>query len=259
MDAVDVFIPFHVKDAAPLPLVVRSLFQHLRPRPARVVCVGTGLSPELTAQIQAHGGEVLEERAVTEIPAKADLPAITVAGQPRTGWYYQQFLKWGFRRLARTPAYVVMDADTVLVAPLVLWQDGRYVLDRTDQFHPPYFATFERLLGWRPERQDSFIINYQILDVALVDELIATIRGADGADWVQRILATIDRTEVAAFSEFETYGYWLSRTHPERFTSRPGANVGSRAKRLAWHPLIGRLARWRGATTVSYHQVRNRT
>lgn len=255
MERVDVFIPYHIKDRHALPHAVRSAFRHLVPRPAHVVCVGAELPADSAQAVRAAGGELLDERLVAEVPHRSVMPEITVNGQVRTGWYYQQFLKWAFRRLATTPAYVVLDADSLLVGPLVLWQDGRYVLDRSDQQHVPYFDVFEQLLGWRPVPGESFIINYQIIDVALLDTLIAEIETrAAGQPWHERILAVIDRTEVSGFSEFETYGYWLSQHQPTAFIARRGANHETRLKRLPFRHLINPWMRLRGFTTVSYHQ-----
>lgn len=258
MEQVDVFIPYHIKDRQALPHAVRSAFRHLVPRPARVMCVGAGLPADSAQAVRAAGGELLDERQVTEIPQRSAMAEIVVAGQVRTGWYYQQFLKWAFRRLATTAAFVVLDADSLLVGPLVLWQDGRYVLDRSDQQHAPYFDAFEHLLGWRPVPQESFIINYQIIDVALLDTLIAEIEAHAGGrqTWHERILAVIDRTQISGFSEFETYGYWLAKHRPISFTSRRGANHETRVKRLPFRHLINPLMRLRGFTTVSYHQTK---
>ncbi len=257
MDAVDVFIPYHRKDRHVLAYAVASAFRHLVPRPARVVCVGGDLPPEILAGIAAAGGERIDECSLAEIPHRSAMAEISVRGEVRTGWYYQQFLKWGFRKLAKTKAYVVLDADSILVAPLVLWADGKYVIDRTIEHHPPYFATFRALLGWRPAPADSFIINYQIIDVALLNALIHEIEArAEGQVWHQRILGVIDRTEASAFSEFETYGYWLADRHPGIFISRPGRNHNTKVKYLPLRWWINLRARFRGCTTVSYHQFR---
>lgn len=256
LDSVDVFIPYHPKDRHALPHVVKSLYQHLRPRPKRVVCVGSGLSGGAAQAVVAAGGEFLDERAVSEVPHRSAMPEILVRRRIRTGWYYQQLLKWAFRRLSTTAAYVVIDADSVLVNDLSLQQaDGTYLLDRTTQWHEPYFDHFARILGWRPARQDSFIINYQIIDVALLDELLAEIetRGG-GKPWHTCIMDAVDRTQNAGFSEFETYGYWLATTHPERFASRMGANHETSIKRLWLRWWINPKAQRAGFTSVSYHQ-----
>ena len=253
----DVVIPFHPKDHEVLPHVVRSLHRFLVPRPARVVCIGRALPPEIQRTIVAAGAELLDEAQVTEVPPLPAMAPIVVAGEIRTGWYYQQFLKWAFRRLSTTPAYVVWDADTILVSRVALWDGGTYVLERSVQHHPPYFTAYERLFGYRPTPQDSFIINYQIIEVALLDELIAMIERPDPArPWHEHILAAIDRTEASGFSEFETYGYWLSRHHPEVFRSRPGRNKSIGRKHFPWRIAYNAWERLRGYQSVSYHECR---
>jgi hypothetical protein len=241
-----------------LPYCIRSLQRHLVPSPARVVVLARELPTGLRRELDTLGVEVLDEDGIGELPARASLPEIACRGIPRSGWYYQQFLKFEARRLSRTPCYAVVDADTVLLRRLELVDDRRrYVFDRTDQHHTPYFDTFEKLLGWRPEAQESFIINYLAFDVALVDELIAAIEAqAGGRRWWERILDCIDRNEMSGFSEFETYGYWLARRHPERFVSAHRRNRHTKQKYLALRPLHALLAPLRGETTVSYHNHR---
>ncbi len=261
MEAIDVFIPYHPKDRRALPHVVTSLFRHLTPSPARVVCVGSGLSPRAAAAVRAAGGELLDEHSISEIPHRSAMPEIVVRGKIRTGWYYQQLLKWSFRRLSRTPAYAVIDADSVLIQQVELWRGGRYQLERTDQWHEPYFTAFERLFGWTPQAQGqtlpSFIINFQIIDVLLLNELLTEIEARGGGlPWHNCIMNAVDRTQISGFSEFETYGHWLARHHPQRFTSRPGANHETNVRWLWLRHFINAKARRRGCTTVSYHQFK---
>ncbi len=258
MNGIDVFIPYHPKDRHALPHVVASLFRHLRPQPARVVCVGGPLPQVAVAKVVAAGGTLLDEHQVDEVPHRSLMAEIVIRRKIRTGWYYQQLLKWAFRRLSTTPAYVVFDADSVLVADLELIDGtGRYVLDRTEQRHEPYFDHFQHLFGWRPPLAPSFIINYQIIDVALLDGLLAEIEQRQpGKSWHAAIMDAVDRTQIAGFSEFETYGHWLARHQPERLVSRPGMNWESNVKRLWLRSFINRKARREGFTTVSYHQFK---
>ena len=71
---------------------------------------------------------------------------------------------------------------------------------------------------------------------------------------ILKVMDAVDRTQNAGFSEFETYGYWLSAKHPERFTSRMGANHETNVKRLWLRWWINPKAQRAGFTSVSYHQ-----
>jgi hypothetical protein len=254
----DVFIPLHPKDGQVVAHCIRSLHRHLVPRPARVVVLARDLPAALQRELAALGAELLDEDHVGELPPRASLPDISCRGIPRSGWYYQQFLKFEARHLSRTPCYAVMDADTVLLRRLELVDSaGRYVFDRTDQHHAPYFDTFAKLLGWRPEPQPSFIINYLAFDAALVEALIADIEARSGGRrWWEAILDHIDRNEMSAFSEFETYGYWLARHHAGRFVSRRRGNRHTKLKYLPLRPLHALFAPLRNEWSVSYHNHR---
>lgn len=254
----DIFIPTHPKDAQVLPFCIRSLRRYLVPSPVRVVVLARELPSAVRHELDALQVEVLDEDHIGELPPRSSLPDISCRNIPRSGWYYQQFLKFEARRLSTSPCYAVVDADTVLLRRLDLVSaDGRYVFDRTTQHHKPYFDTFERLLGWRPEQQKSFIINYLAFDVQLVNALIADIEAhAGGLRWWEFILSSIDRSEMSAFSEFETYGYWLARHHPQRFVSSQRGNRHTKLKYLPLRPFHALLAPLRDEWTVSYHNHR---
>jgi len=181
------------------------------------------------------------------------MPRIIWEGIDRTGWYFQQFIKWAVRKCSLSENYVVLDSDTVFIRPVVLVRNNRFVFHRSGQFHAPYFRTFESLLGYFPERQRSFIVNYMIFNVRIVDEIIAQIEGGGPRNWYERILDVIDREEISSFSEFETYGYYVSARYPNSFYSEECPNLGVPSERTAYHLLNTLEGRIRGCYSISYH------
>ncbi|MCP9494746.1 MAG: DUF6492 family protein [Pyrinomonadaceae bacterium MAG19_C2-C3] len=256
--AVDVFIPVHRKDTATLGLCIRSLKKYLTPKPNRIVIVTSGIGDALQAKIERWGGCVLDESLVPDCPSLGRMPRIVVRGENRTGWYYQQFLKWAVRHVAVTPSYAVVDADTVLIHPIALMRGGKFMFHRGEQFHHPYFITFEKLFGYFPARQPSYIVNYMLLDCSIVGEIINRIEANGGhGKWYDKILAAIDCEEPSSFSEFETYGYYCSRYHPDLFESEEGRNLILPTTRRPFHRFYEMRFR-RVFNSFSYHEYRFR-
>ncbi len=253
MAGIDVFIPLHAKDLAVAPLAITSLRRYLSPSPGRIVVVSE--FPEVLASraLRRAGAELIPAQQVPDIPPRAEMPSIVVKGQVRTGWYYQQLLKWGVRRLATSADYLIWDGDTLAITPVQVMVEGQAVFDRGDQYHLPYFSTIESLLGFQPGRQDSFITNYMVFNCRRLDQLIQEIESRHpGLSWSQTILATIDRTEMSSFSEYETYGYWLQQRHPGTFLRGMGRNRDLRRRHRFYHWFNRRRALARGCTTLSY-------
>lgn len=87
----------------------------------------------------------------------------------------------------------------------------------------------------------------------MIDEIIAQIEDRGPQKWYQRILDVIDREEISSFSEFETYGYYVSDNYSETFHSEECPNLVFRAEKAAYHLLYSIAARILGYHSISYH------
>lgn len=257
MTGIDVFIPLHRKDLAVAPWSIASLRRYLSPTPSRIVVVSEFDEVLSSRSLRQAGAELLPVADLVEILPRSDMPSILVKGQQRSGWYYQQFIKWAVRRFASSDDYLIWDGDTVAIAPISVLPDGKPVFDRGNQYHLPYFRTYDALLGGQPQPLDSFITNYLTFRRSWLDELIADIHDRHlGSNWDRTILNAIDRTEMSSFSEYETYGYWLAARHPGAFSRGDGRNRELRRR----HRMFHWINRWRalraGCTTLSYFNHR---
>ena len=242
-----------------LPISIEAIRKFVSPAPTRIVILSAPPRPAHRSLIDRLGIEWLDESGIIPGLPLAAMPSIIAHDNtPRSGWYFQQFLKWGARRLSRNPFFAVVDADTAFVAPVSLLEGKKYVFQRSRQRHAPYFTTYQRLLGLAPEAPDfdlpSYISDHMIFDVALVDELIAAIEKRNpGKPWYRAILDTIDFREMSSFSEFETYGNFLAKFHPGSYVSIPYANMILPKDRARMHEQNASAARQRGFTSISYH------
>jgi hypothetical protein len=149
-------------------------------------------------------------------------------------WYFQQFLKMGIcNRSDLHENYLIWDSDTILLHPLSFFsQDGKVLFTKSDEYHKPYFATLYKILK-EPRRVNfSFIAQHMMIKKRIMAEMINRIKAdslCDGS-WVWAILKSIFEGHtsclppcsppVPEFSEYETYGNYVTNNYPEMVKHR---------------------------------------
>lgn len=141
----------------------------------------------------------------------------------KTGWYFQQFLKlaWAFK--CKTKNYIVIDADTIPLAPLCfIDSSGKFVFTKKIEYNKPYFDTIEELFNNKVSRvvDFSFVSEHMIFSVDHVKEMLALINdneGLIGSSFYEKILRATGKAHllVSGFSEFETYGNFMMSFYPQ--------------------------------------------
>lgn len=140
------------------------------------------------------------------------------------GWYLQQFLKIGF---ALTPyagkEYLIWDSDTIPLHRLNFKKGDKYLLTVKTENHAPYFDTMQQILGFGKLCDRSFIAEHMPINTKIMQELVKRIEKSEisGNNWFEKIINATSGTDEQAFSEFETYGNYCMKYHPEIFETRP--------------------------------------
>ena len=143
----------------------------------------------------------------------------------QTGWYFQQFLKFAFAqtKYARD-YYLTWDADTLPVNKIAFFKDGKPLFTRKIEYHAPYFKTMNRLIGIPRQVDYSFIAEHMLFKTSVVRELISEIsRSAVRGDmWFEKIVNACNfaKDKANLFSEFETYGNYCAKNHPDMYETR---------------------------------------
>jgi hypothetical protein len=239
------YIPFHAKDAGVLPLTVETAREFIRPTITRVVVV-SAYPPKLA------GVEWLDESAVIpDLPRRA-MPQLMFGNIDRTGWYFQQLLKYGVADHTREPFYLCLDADVVTIKPTEVVRDGKYVFQRDKQWHAPYFDAYDRLIGEKARNQASFIADHMVFDVAKLNNMLAHIVLRSRRPWWRAILDCVCGLNISEFSEFETYGNWLSDHDPDCFVSEHHDSATVPHAAAFYHPWV-RYCVGGNDTAIDYH------
>lgn len=247
----DVFITLHKKDIPALPLCVQSILKYLIPRPNRITILSDGIPASLLAE---YGLDYIHESAVFDDLTRKKIPKIIYNDEDRTGWYFQQFLKWEARKYSTTDDYTVVDADTVFIEPMILIQNSKYVFYRSNKYYLPYLKTYEKLFGYLPKKQMSYIADFMIFNTRIIDEITTRIEKINPPKkWYEIILDAIDKKELSSFSEFETYGYYMCKYHPNLFDSKKYRNKILQKEKIPYHTFNKIINKLRGYVSISYH------
>ena len=235
-DPIPVIIPTITKDYLRMrDIQIERVFKYL---PAKDVTVigNKELCEAVDSDIAAGKYKDLSIRSLDEEELVARQPVVDlirsregtideeIMSKVRPGWYYQQFLKMAYHKICDKDYYMSWDMDTVPLRPHDMFdEDGRPYFDIKSEYFPGYFDTIEKLLGLKKGMKLSFVSEHMIFSVDYMKELIDAIESshAEGADYTEKIINTIDDMYITyGFSEFETYGTYVSAKHPEAYGMR---------------------------------------
>ncbi len=204
--------------------------------PRKITFIGSRKVKELIRQSDVDGqvGFLEEEelipfadvhRIMTELLQTAELP------RGVTGWYYQQFLKMQYAFVCEDEYYLIWDGDTVPCKPFSMFrEDGIPYLDLKQEYHEEYFHTIGNLFpGMRKSIEKSFISEHMLIRCDIMKKLVQDIMTSStekpaliGDTFYERILRAIRPGQImnTAFSEFETYGTYVSFRYTDAYCLR---------------------------------------
>lgn len=178
-------------------------------------------------QVLGSEVELLDERDLSEGMSLSDLEKKEgIEGFPkRAGWYLQQIAKLGYAlRGDPNGYYLIWDCDTVPLRPLNFFtSDDRPFYTLADEENLPYFQTYERLFGYRPNYIGSFISQHGMVEKKVAREMLAEIsaRHPTEENWCWAIIANLAPvSSLSLFSEYETYGNYVNTRYPETIAFR---------------------------------------
>lgn len=207
----DVVIVATKKDLATLDICIDSVRRNLK-HPIESVFVVSPVNQEIARLCERKNCRLVHEDTVLPI-RRTDIDYRGPDGQDRSGWLFQQLLKYGMSDRVGQQHYYVLDADTILVAPQRFEDNGRLVLLHSDEFHRPYFSVCGNLLGMTPTVLLSCVAHQMLFSVPRLRAMFAKLASSTKRDWWKVILESVDYSDNSGFSEFETYGQWCMQEY----------------------------------------------
>ncbi len=137
------------------------------------------------------------------------------------GWYFQQFLKFGFSLSPYAKDYYLSwDADTLPLSHIKFIENGKPQFTIKSEYNANYFKTIKRILGIDKQIDESFIAEHMLFKTEIMQQMLSSIQKSDikGLNWIQKIINACDFSEaLPAFSEFETYGSYVLAHHKDMY------------------------------------------
>jgi hypothetical protein len=218
---VEVVIPAILKDLDLLPYVVASIRANLRHK-VTAISVVSPANPEIENFCKLGGLSFVNESEILPIQ-KMDI-RYDVRGLDRSGWLYQQLLKFACILKAQTEWVFIADADTILVRPLGFFDDKTLVFDIPLENTKPYKDAVKALLGIQAVTGLSFVAHHIMTNQKVTRELLAAIEQRTGKSWIESICALVSPTEASCFSEYDLIGnFWVHR-YPDKVAFRNWLN-----------------------------------
>ena len=144
----------------------------------------------------------------------------------RTGWYYQQFLKYGFSYVTENEYYLTWDADTIPLNKISYFINGKPSFVEKKEMHQGYFNTLNTLFDgniYRYNPNISYVAENLLFNTSIVKEIIEIIESNDkiaGNTFYEKIINAVAPQDFqSGFSEFETYGNYVRIKHPSLYGS----------------------------------------
>lgn len=138
-----------------------------------------------------------------------------------TGWYYQQFLKMAFSLSEYAKDYyLIWDSDTLPLSKLEFGKNGKLLFTQKKEYHREYFDTIEKIFGLKKEVDYSFIAEHMLIKTSIMREIINKLSKEDSLLWPYYIIRHIPAEVNGGFSEFETYGTYVTHYYPDLYTTR---------------------------------------
>lgn len=230
----DVLILTTAKDFERVECCYPHLLQEMQPR--KVVFIGSSEVGELCEKFNDRNPDqrvgFLNEEAVIpfSLVHEAMKKALGVQELARrtTGWYYQQFLKMQYSYLCKDNYYLVWDGDTIPCRTVTMFQKEENIpyLDLKREYHKEYFETIEKILpGMHKTIEKSFIAEHMLFRCDIMKHMIADImanNSLQGEFFWEKIIAAIPKDKLVSnsFSEFETYGTYVSYKYTTSYALR---------------------------------------
>lgn len=169
------------------------------------------------SQTANFDAEVLSEEDVLANWSISDIKKRLGQFPHRAGWYYQQFLKLAFCKITNEKNYLIWDADTLCIKKPKFESDGRYIFTSSKELHQPYFETFKKLFGCSAVAEKSFISQYMVVNTVICSQMLKELAlKSPSKDWVDAILNALPLIGESEFSEYETYGNFISIRFPSQ-------------------------------------------
>jgi len=227
---IDIVMPSIDKDYETLEYVLPSIRKYIR-HPIGEIIVICPPSERIEALCKKNKCRFVDENTVLPITIK-DID-YWVGETNRSGWIYQQLLKWGADSLCKNEYFLITESDTVFVRPQVFRHNNKTIMPcSSDLCHLPYYKAYEKLLGEGIDPVINFTSHHSLFNKKVLSDLKKRIEEKHSKVWYKAILSILDPNEGACVSDYETYGQFAFRHYRKHVCLEYWSNLSLPTNRI---------------------------
>ncbi len=233
-ETVDVVIPTIGKDFELFDTYIAYLKKNLRAPIGNIYVVSSASETALIEYCAKHNLQFIDERSVLGY-GKEKITYIA-NGINRSGWLFQQLLKLSGDVFVQSKKYVIVDSDTLLIAPHYFIENDKTVFFENREWNEPYFESFEKLFGIKAPHALSLTSHMMLFDVERLREMKAMIVKRHNTTWDMAYITCCDKRNPSGISDYETYAQWQLAYHPQEVRCVPFYNASIKRSVFAANP-----------------------
>lgn len=213
---IDIVIPVIEKDLETLPYVIDSVRENIRHQIGNIFLISPS-SNKIEKVCKHKKCKFIFEEDLIKI-SKKDIP-YKVNGVDRSGWLYQQLLKWSADKIPGIgDTFLITDADTVYCRPQVFEHNNKIILSVSHQLcHIPYFDAIKKLTGKSIKPIYNVTSHHSLFELDKLSEIKKQIEKHTRKVWYRAIISLANTTEGSCVSDYETYGQLVFNQYPKKY------------------------------------------
>ena len=142
----------------------------------------------------------------------------------RNGWYLQQLIKLysTFVIPNITKTYLVLDADTYFLKPVIFIKNNKCMYNSGYEYHEPYFDHMKKLHPsfTKIYENKSGITHHMMLQRSYIKEIIRLVESKHNDKFYNVFLKNIDVPRKSGASEYEIYFNYMLKNHSDKIIIR---------------------------------------
>jgi hypothetical protein len=246
---IDIIIPTIEKDLFSLEFLLISINKYLKHRIGNIYIVAPN-EQQIVLLVNKFGCIHLIEQHL-DLISKSEINYYH-NNVNRSGWIFQQLIKLNADSISKEEFLFVIDADTVLTTNQIFHVGGKCIFLCSDEYHEPYYITFEKIFGYKVKSKISFVAHQILFNRFRLLEMKNEIELKHNKRWDCVISSLLDHNENSSFSEYEIYANWMFIHYPDEITIEYYCNKSFRNSNQFINFINNNLSNKRSCSLHSY-------
>lgn len=248
---IDLFLVTINKDFPTLPYVIEAAKKHVQHQINNVYIV-TRHNEQIKTFCQENSYHFIDE--ITVLGYGKEAIDYKVDGIDRSGWLFQQLLKFHGDTIVQSENYLSICTDTILICPHKFLDKGRIIFRQNEEWHTPYFTNFAKVFGYKTKTWFSYTSHMMLFNKTMMRQLKAELETKHAKPWDQVYIDTKNENinEQSCISDYDTYANWIRCNYPNQVKSIPLYNATFSRTRLAQLPELEKTFKHK-YHSVSFH------